>query len=67
MEHIKNILGAILYIMSNGRIVTSYASRKARQLRTEWSNHCNEIQHLLDEERERGWGFRYCDGRRIDF
>lgn len=67
MKTLNQIFGLIVYCLSNGRIVTNATRERARQLRHAWAEHCDMMQRQLDEERARGWGFRYCDGKRTDF
>ena len=67
MEHFRHLFAALVLVLSAGRIVTPYARMEARRRRAAWMEHARELQAALDDERARGWGFRYCDGRRIDF
>lgn len=67
MEHIKQIWGIILYRITNGRVITATTAEKVREHRKAWKEHCETIQGELDKERQRGWGFRYIDGKRVDF
>ena len=60
-------LGGILLWMSGGRIVTRTVREAVRRERKAWAEHCREMQAALDEERTRGWGFKYIDGRRVDW
>lgn len=33
----------------------------------EWREHSRKMQEQLDEERKRGWVWRFIDGKRIDY
>lgn len=67
MRQFARIYGAVVLALSGGRIVTRTASRVLADRRRAWQDHASAIQDELDRERARGWGFRYCDGRRVDF
>jgi len=67
MRQFARIFGAVVLALSGGRIVTRTAARVLTDRRRAWMEHARELQAALDDERARGWGFRYCDGRRIDF
>lgn len=67
MRQFARIFGAVVLALSGGRIVTRTAARVLADRRRAWRDHAAGIQSELDAERARGWGFRYCDGRRIDF
>ena len=59
--------GAAILKLSAGRIVTRTAARILSERRRAWMDHAAGIQSELDAERARGFGFRYCDGRRVNF
>lgn len=67
MKQFAIIFGAAVLLLSGGRIVTRTARLEAARRRAAWTARAESIQAELDAERARGWGFRYCDGRRIDF
>lgn len=67
MEQIRNAAAALVFIITGGRIITPAARRRITETRKAWKERAEKIQKELDAERSRGWGFRYCDGRRIDF
>ena len=67
MEKLNQIFAAVVLVLSGGRIATRTARREAARRRAAWSAHVEELQNELNAERSRGWGFRYCDGRRVDF
>lgn len=57
--------GAVLYRLFN--VKTPALSEYARRRRAAWLSHAAGLQSELNEERRRGWGFRYADGVRVDF
>jgi len=63
----RMMLSGLLLRLSNGRIVTRTARRVLRERKAKWMKKCEQMQIALDEERARGWGFRYIDGRRVDW
>ena len=67
MKQFAVFFGAAVLLLSGGRIVTRTAARILSERRRAWLDHAAAIQAELDAERARGFGFRYCDGRRVDF
>lgn len=61
------MLSGLVLKLSAGRIVTRTARRVLRERKAKWMKKCEQMQIALDEERARGWGFRYIDGRRVDW
>lgn len=61
------MMGAILYKISGGLILTKAAARYRAQRSNAWARHAAMIQSLLDEERAKGYGLSVLTGRRIDF
>ena len=67
MKQIKRLFAALVLVLTGGRILTTTAREELTARRAAWRDHAREIQAALDDERARGWGFRYCDGRRVDW
>lgn len=67
MEQMNKFFSAVVLAISGGRIVTRTAARILSERRRAWLDHAAAIQSELDAERARGFGFRYCDGRRVNF
>lgn len=63
----RAIIGGLLLRVSNGRIVTRTARQILAERRIAWQEKCAQMQAELDAERTRGWGFKYIDGRRVDW
>lgn len=59
------LLSAILYILSNGRIITKTAKTEIARRRTERERRSQEIQRALDAQYHRGYGISAYDGRRV--
>lgn len=61
------MLSGLVLKLSAGRIVTRTARQILAGRRIAWQEKVAEMQAELDAERARGWGFKYIDGKRIDF
>ena len=57
-------LCALVYKYTGIRLQPFEKALKLR--RNAWNNHAAAIQRELDEQRRRGWTFRFIDGKRVD-
>lgn len=61
------MLSGLVLKLSAGRVVTRTARRVLEERKAKWEEKCEQMQAKLDAERSRGWGFKYIDGRRVDW
>lgn len=61
------MLSGLVLKLSAGRIVTRTARQILAERRIAWQEKVAKMQAALDAERTRGWGFKYIDGKRIDW
>ena len=59
------VVGAVIYSLTG--LMTPAARRYHNARRAAWHDHAAGLQSELNAERARGWGWRYIDGRRVDF
>lgn len=63
----RTAAAVVVFALSGGRICTRTARKYFAARRRSWLDRAAAIQAELDAERARGYGFKYIDGRRIDF
>ena len=61
------LASAILFLLTNGKILTPAAKRHADTKRREWNLKAAAIQKELDEQHAKGRARRYYDGKEINF